>query len=87
MNYVQNCVHVKCETLKIAQDNVDLHKGKYEITINKTKVKVKLVMEDGEVEVKIHDFSENNRNDDNTAKSFNPPRTDVGKHLNIQKFE
>lgn len=67
MNHVQNCVHVKCATLKIAQDTVDLHNGKYEITINKTKVKVRLVMEDGGVEVKIHDLSENIRNDDIVA--------------------
>lgn len=67
MNHVQNCVHVKCSTLKIAQDTVDQHNGKHEIIINKTKVRVKLVMEDGGVEVKIHDLSENIRNDDIVA--------------------
>ncbi|KAL9705536.1 hypothetical protein quinque_009054 [Culex quinquefasciatus] len=59
VNHAQNCAHVKCVDLKTAQDAVAKHDGKHEMDVNKTKVKVRLVMEDGGVEVKIHDLSEN----------------------------
>ena len=67
VNHAQNCVHVKCSELKVAQDAVAMHDGKHVMEINKTKVTVRLVMEDGGVEVKIHDLSENVTNDDIVA--------------------
>ncbi|KAL9705293.1 hypothetical protein quinque_008811 [Culex quinquefasciatus] len=67
VNHAQNCVHVKCSELKVAQDTVAMHNGKHVMEINKTKVTVRLVMEDGGVEVKIHDLSENVTNDDIVA--------------------
>ncbi|KAL9698991.1 hypothetical protein quinque_002432 [Culex quinquefasciatus] len=67
VNHAQNCVHVKCSELKVAQDTVAMHNGKHVMEINKTKVTVRLVMEDGGVEVKIHDLSENVSNDDIVA--------------------
>lgn len=67
VNHAQNCAHVKCVDLKTAQDTVAKHDGKHEIEVNKTKVKVRLVMEDGGVEVKIHDLSENVSSDEIVA--------------------
>lgn len=64
MNHSQNCAHVKCCDLKTAQDAVDQHNGRHELEVNKTKIKVRLMMDDGGVEVKIHDLSENIRNED-----------------------
>lgn len=67
MNHAQNCAHVKCRDLKTAQDAVDQHNGRHEMEINNTKIKVRLLMDDGGVEVKIHDLSENVRNEDITT--------------------
>lgn len=67
MNHAQQCAHVKCCDLKTAQEAVDLHNGRHEMEINKTKFKVRLVMDDGGTEVKIHDLSENIRNEDIAA--------------------
>lgn len=67
MNHAQNCVHIKCRDLQTAQDVVQMHNEKHEIEVNKTKVKVRLVMDDGGVEVKIHDLSENIRNEEIVA--------------------
>lgn len=67
MNHAQNCAHVKCRDLKTAQDAVDHHNGRHELEVNKTKIKVRLMMDDGGVEVKIHDLSENIRNEDIVA--------------------
>lgn len=67
INHAQNCAHVKCSELKIAQDIVAKHNEKHELVINKTKVKVRLAMEDGGVEVKIHDLSENVTDDEIVA--------------------
>lgn len=64
MNHAQNCAHVKCRDLKIAQDAVDQHNGRHELEVNKTKFKVRLMMDDGGVDVKIHDLSENIRNEE-----------------------
>ncbi|KAL9702960.1 hypothetical protein quinque_006478 [Culex quinquefasciatus] len=35
MNHVQNAAHVKCDTLKTAQDAVDQHNERHEIEVNK----------------------------------------------------
>lgn len=59
MNHAQNCVHVKCIDLKTAQDTVINHDGQHELEVNKKKYKVRLQMDDGGVEIKIHDLSEN----------------------------
>lgn len=64
MNHAQNCAHVKCRDLKTAQDVVERHNNRHELEVNKTKIKVRLAMDDGGVEVKIHDLSENVRNED-----------------------
>ena len=67
MNHVQNVAHVKCDTLKTAQDAVDQHNERHEIEVNKIKFKVRLQMDDASVEVKVHDLSENVRNEDIVA--------------------
>lgn len=67
MNHAQNCAHVKCKDLKTAQDAVDQNNGRHEMEVNRTKIKVRLMMDDGGVEVKIHDLSENIRNEDIAA--------------------
>ncbi|KAL9697573.1 hypothetical protein quinque_001014 [Culex quinquefasciatus] len=67
MNHVQNAAHVKCDTLKTAQDAVDQHNERHEIEMNKVKYKVRLQMDDASVEVKVHDLSENVRNEEITA--------------------
>lgn len=59
VNHALNCAQVKCSDLKTAQDTVIRHNGKHEFEINNTKYKVKLNMDDGGIEVKIHDLSEN----------------------------
>lgn len=64
MSHAQNCAFVKCSDLKIAQDIVATHNEKHEIEVNNTKIKIRLVMEDGGVEVKVHDLSENISNDE-----------------------
>ncbi|KAL9706572.1 hypothetical protein quinque_010090 [Culex quinquefasciatus] len=50
-----------------AQDAVDQHNERHEIEVNKVKYKVRLQMDDSSVEVKIHDLSENVRNEDIVA--------------------
>lgn len=67
MNHAQNCVHIKCRELQTALDIVEKHHEKHEIEVNKTKVRVRLVMDDGGVEVKLHDLSENIRNEEIVA--------------------
>ncbi|KAL9704123.1 hypothetical protein quinque_007641 [Culex quinquefasciatus] len=67
MNHVQNAAHVKCDTLKTSQDAVDQHNERHEIEVNKVKYKVRLQMDDSSVEIKIHDLSENVRNEDIVA--------------------
>lgn len=67
MNHAQNCVQIKCRDLQTAQDVVEKHHEKHELEVNKCKVKVRLVMEDGGVEVKLHDLSENIRNEEIVA--------------------
>lgn len=67
MNHAQNCAHVKCRDLQCALDVVENHHEKHELEVNKTKVKVRLFMDDGGVEVKIHDLSENIRNEEIVA--------------------
>ena len=64
MNHAQNCVHIKCRDLQTAQTVVENHHAKHEIEVNKTKVKVRLAMDDGGTEVKFHDLSENIRNEE-----------------------
>ncbi|EDS28381.1 conserved hypothetical protein [Culex quinquefasciatus] len=64
MNHVQNAAHVKCDTLKTAQDAVEEHDGRHEIELNKVKYKVRLQMDDSTVEVKVHDLSENVRDEE-----------------------
>lgn len=59
MNHVQNCVHVKCIDLQTAQAAVEQHNEKHELVVNGKSVKVRLTMDDGGVEVKLHDLSEN----------------------------
>lgn len=67
MNHAQNCVHIKCRDLQTAQDVVENHHEKHEFEMNNTKVKVRLFMDDGGVEVKLHDLSENIRNEEIVA--------------------
>ncbi|KXJ79122.1 hypothetical protein RP20_CCG002273 [Aedes albopictus] len=67
MNHAQNCAHVKCRDLKTAQDAVDRHDNRHELEVNRTKFRVRLAMDDGGVEIKIHDLSENVRNEDIAA--------------------
>ena len=67
MNHAQNCAHVKCVDLKTAQDAVINHNDRHEIIVDKKRIKVRLVMDDGGVEVKIHDLSENIRNEEIAA--------------------
>lgn len=59
MNHVQNCAQVKCVDLQTAQEAVERHNEKHELVVNGKTVKVRLAMDDGGVEVKIHDLSEN----------------------------
>ncbi|EDS44536.1 conserved hypothetical protein [Culex quinquefasciatus] len=63
VNHALNCAQVKCSDLRIAQETVMQHNGKHEVEMNKHKYKVKLCMDDGGVEVKIHDLSENVTNE------------------------
>lgn len=63
VNHALNCAQVKCSDLRIAQETVMQHNGKHEVEMNKHKYKVKLMMDDGGVEVKIHDLSENVSNE------------------------
>lgn len=63
VNHALNCAQVKCSDLRIAQETVMQHNGKHEVEMNKHKYKVKLSMDDGGVEVKIHDLSENVSNE------------------------
>ena len=67
MNHAQNCAHVKCCDLKTAQDAVEHHNERHVMEVNKSKIKVRLMMDDGGVEVKIHDLSENVRSEDIAA--------------------
>lgn len=67
MSHAQNCAYVKCSELKIAQDIVAMHNEKHEVEVNDTKIKIRLIMEDGGIEVKIHDLSENVTNDEVVA--------------------
>lgn len=59
VNHALNCAQVKCRDLKTAQETVILHNGKHDVEMNNEKYKVKLSMDDGGIEVKIHDLSEN----------------------------
>lgn len=59
VNHALNCAQVKCRDLKTAQETVIKHNAKHDVEINSTKYKVKLIMDDGGIEVKIHDLSEN----------------------------
>ncbi|KAL9700836.1 hypothetical protein quinque_004277 [Culex quinquefasciatus] len=63
VNHALNCAQVKCSELRIAQETVMQHNGKHEVEMNKHKYKVKLCMDDGGVEVKIHDLSKNVTNE------------------------
>lgn len=67
MNHSQNCVHVKCVDLKTAQDAVINHNDRHEMVVDKKRIKVRLMMDDAGVEIKIHDLSENVRNEEVAA--------------------
>lgn len=67
MNHSLCCAHVKCIDLKTALDAVDQHNERHELEIDGRKIKVRLVMDDGGVEIKIHDLSENVSNDEIAA--------------------
>ncbi|KAL9699892.1 hypothetical protein quinque_003333 [Culex quinquefasciatus] len=66
-SHAENCAYVKCSELKIAQETVAKHNGQHVIESNNAKVKVRLVMVDGGVEVKLHDLSENVTNEEIVA--------------------
>lgn len=59
MDHAQNCAHVKCIDLQTAQAAVEQHNEKHELVVNGKNVRVRLAMDDGGVEVKVHDLSEN----------------------------
>lgn len=67
MNHSQNCVHIKCVDLKTAQDAVINHNDRHELVVDKKRIKVRLMMDDAGVEIKIHDLSENIRNEEVAA--------------------
>ena len=67
MNHSQNCVHIKCVDLKTAQDAVINHNDRHEMVVDKKRIKVRLMMDDAGVEIKIHDLSENIRNEEVAA--------------------
>ncbi|KXJ67808.1 hypothetical protein RP20_CCG010496 [Aedes albopictus] len=55
----EQCAFVKVNDLMLAQKIVDEHDGRHEVELNGKKHKLRITMEDGSVEVKVHDLPEN----------------------------
>ncbi|KAL9696916.1 hypothetical protein quinque_000357 [Culex quinquefasciatus] len=53
--------------MKTAQDAVINHNDRHELVVDKKRIKVRLMMDDAGVEIKIHDLSENIRNEEVAA--------------------
>lgn len=54
----EQCAFVKVTDLTLAQKIVDEHDGRHEVDIGGKKSKLRITMEDGSVEVKVHDLPE-----------------------------
>lgn len=64
VNHAQKCVYVKCVDLKTAHRSVTEHDGRHQLEVGGKKYAVRLTMDDGSIEVKLHDLSESVNNDD-----------------------
>lgn len=58
INHYLWCAFVKCVDLATAQSIVQQHDNRHEIDISGKKYKLRILMEDGAVEVRLHDLSE-----------------------------
>ncbi|KAL9696707.1 hypothetical protein quinque_016286 [Culex quinquefasciatus] len=58
INHVQNCVFVKTADLETAEQIVEDHDGKHVREVNKKKYTIRITMEDGCTNVKLHDLTE-----------------------------
>lgn len=58
LNHVQNCVFVKTADLETAEQIVEDHDGKHVREVNKKKYTIRITMEDGCTNVKLHDLTE-----------------------------
>ena len=58
INHVQNCVFVKTADLETAEQIVEEHDGKHVREVNKKKYTIRILMEDGCTNVKLHDLTE-----------------------------
>ena len=56
--YTQNYAFVQCTNLDTAKNVVELHNNKHDIVLDKKRGKIRLRLEDGSVEVKLHDLTE-----------------------------
>lgn len=54
----EQCAFVKVIDLTLAQKVVDEHDGRHEVELGGKKNKLRITMEDGSVEVKVHDLPE-----------------------------
>lgn len=64
INHAQKCVHVKCKDLLTAEAVVKKHNGKHELDVDGCKFAVRLTLDGGYTEVKVHDLSESVTNEE-----------------------
>lgn len=53
-----SCAFVKVSDLALAQKVVEEHDGKHEVECDKKKIKLRITLEDGSIEVRVHDLPE-----------------------------
>lgn len=81
INYTQNCAFVQCTNLDTAKNVVELHDNKHDIIHEKKQAKIRLRLEDGSLEVKLLDLSE-----DITDEQIGQHLSQYGKILGIQEL-
>lgn len=63
INHYLWCAFVKCVDLETAQSIVQQHDNRHEIEVSGKKIKLRILMEDGAVDVRLHDLSEDVTNE------------------------
>lgn len=64
VNHSLKCVHVKCVELATAENVVKKHDGRHDLEVEGCKYRIRLAIDKGYTEVKVHDLSESITNED-----------------------